>query len=124
MQESHVGIILLHFAGPPVPITARVHSTPQEAQVYSHDGPIRCGKRRYILVTDQSPARCSPRALGRPTRASGTRTSHPGGHFASPPSPRKGYRWRGRWACAVAAVLRHAPGAHSRRTCEDKLRVA
>eukprot|EP00959_Pyramimonas_sp_CCMP1952_P141054 2952391-Pyramimonas_sp.AAC.1 len=26
----------------------------QEAQVYSHDGPIRRRKRRYILTTDQS----------------------------------------------------------------------
>eukprot|EP00959_Pyramimonas_sp_CCMP1952_P468224 9492863-Pyramimonas_sp.AAC.1 len=37
------GITLLHFTGPPLPITARMHLTPQrplqEAQVYSHDGP-------------------------------------------------------------------------------------
>eukprot|EP00976_Prorocentrum_cordatum_P067049 1178565-Prorocentrum_minimum.AAC.1 len=26
----------------------------QEAQVYSHDGPIRCRKRRSILTMDQS----------------------------------------------------------------------
>eukprot|EP00976_Prorocentrum_cordatum_P015937 319458-Prorocentrum_minimum.AAC.1 len=31
----------------------RTHQT-QEAQVYSHDGPIRRKKHRYILTTDQS----------------------------------------------------------------------
>eukprot|EP00959_Pyramimonas_sp_CCMP1952_P399285 8366425-Pyramimonas_sp.AAC.1 len=28
----------------------------QQARVYSHDGPIRCSKRGYILMTDQSDA--------------------------------------------------------------------
>eukprot|EP00959_Pyramimonas_sp_CCMP1952_P166342 3476831-Pyramimonas_sp.AAC.1 len=28
----------------------------QEAQIYSHDGPIRCRKHRYILTADQSDA--------------------------------------------------------------------
>eukprot|EP00976_Prorocentrum_cordatum_P072331 1180672-Prorocentrum_minimum.AAC.3 len=55
-DAGSAGIILLHFMGPPVPITARMQSTPQtqKARVCSHDGPIRRRKRGYILRTDQS----------------------------------------------------------------------
>eukprot|EP00959_Pyramimonas_sp_CCMP1952_P360808 7556637-Pyramimonas_sp.AAC.1 len=43
--------------GRPVPMTARVQSTPQMLEgVYSHDGPTGRRTRGYILVTDQSPA--------------------------------------------------------------------
>eukprot|EP00959_Pyramimonas_sp_CCMP1952_P080250 1677260-Pyramimonas_sp.AAC.2 len=46
--------------GEPSRTRARVHlglleePRVQEAQVYSHNGPIRHGKRRYVLTTDQS----------------------------------------------------------------------
>ena len=34
IMEIHLFVILLHFTGPPVPITARMHSTPQRPFVY------------------------------------------------------------------------------------------
>eukprot|EP00959_Pyramimonas_sp_CCMP1952_P067014 1399398-Pyramimonas_sp.AAC.1 len=37
-------------------IFSRQTNQTQEAQVYSHDGPIRCRKRRCIFTTDQSDA--------------------------------------------------------------------
>eukprot|EP00976_Prorocentrum_cordatum_P096201 1190471-Prorocentrum_minimum.AAC.2 len=39
-------VMLLPFTGPPVPTTARMHSTPQRCMlwVYSHDGPM--GRRK------------------------------------------------------------------------------
>ena len=42
----------------------------REAQVYSHDGPIMRGKRRYTLTTDQSDSSLAPEfAPARPPRA-------------------------------------------------------
>eukprot|EP00959_Pyramimonas_sp_CCMP1952_P126098 2636855-Pyramimonas_sp.AAC.1 len=38
-------------------IFSRWTNQTQEAQVYSHDGPIRRKKRRYILTMEQSDAR-------------------------------------------------------------------
>eukprot|EP00976_Prorocentrum_cordatum_P089438 1187719-Prorocentrum_minimum.AAC.1 len=55
-RARDVRVILLHFTGPPVPITARVHSTTQDVQVYSHDGQIGRGTYGYILTMGKSDA--------------------------------------------------------------------
>eukprot|EP00959_Pyramimonas_sp_CCMP1952_P212485 4445876-Pyramimonas_sp.AAC.2 len=57
MDESdagRAGILSLHVTNPSVPITARAHSTPQDARVHCRDGPIGRGPRGDTLTPDQS----------------------------------------------------------------------
>ena len=65
----------------------------QEAQVYSHDGPIRCRKRGYILTTDQSDAR-SAGIFSRRTN-----------HYLLPPAEEVVVHRSGRGALARALLL-------------------
>eukprot|EP00976_Prorocentrum_cordatum_P068785 1179292-Prorocentrum_minimum.AAC.1 len=46
--------MLLHFTGPPVPITARVHSTPQDPASGIHLGGLRRTDLRVLLAVGES----------------------------------------------------------------------
>eukprot|EP00959_Pyramimonas_sp_CCMP1952_P120663 2522772-Pyramimonas_sp.AAC.2 len=55
MQGEEIRTMDQSYAGSAGIFSRRANQV-QEAQVYSHDGPIRCRKRRYILTMDQSDA--------------------------------------------------------------------
>eukprot|EP00976_Prorocentrum_cordatum_P112760 1195588-Prorocentrum_minimum.AAC.3 len=72
-------------------IFSRWTNQTQEARVYSHDGPIRRRKRRYILTMDQSGVSAGPSDHRRrgPHQA-GHRAEHTATRYSRHPRPPDG----------------------------------